>query len=305
LTVVGREVPIGPWFADLIAVEPNGRIAIIEVKLAKSSEARRAVVAQVLSYAAFLRGTGREYFENDIAGPYLRSKGLSTVVEAVRATTQDGSVDEKALAAGVDHSLAVGAFRLVLVLDEAPQELVRLVGYLEVLGEHLVIDLITVTSYSVAGTEVLVPQRVDPGRAVDSQSIRAARTAGGDPVADGGAGFEAMAATAAEDLRGPLTDLLRWARNLEQENLARLYSYRGKQQTSLVPRLQREQAGLVAIWQNGTVTLWDSVFKRRAPAFLEQIEVLTGLHMGMGTSAGPVTPELLTLLTEAYRAAAS
>src|SRR5664280_376100 len=89
LTVVGREVPIGPWFADLIAVEPNGRIAIIEVKLAKSSEARRAVVAQVLSYAAFLRGTGREYFENDIAGPYLRSKGLSTVVEAVRATTQD------------------------------------------------------------------------------------------------------------------------------------------------------------------------------------------------------------------------
>jgi hypothetical protein len=59
LTVVGREVPIGPWFADLVAVEPDGRIAIIEVKLARNSEARRAVVAQVLSYAAFLQGTGR------------------------------------------------------------------------------------------------------------------------------------------------------------------------------------------------------------------------------------------------------
>ena len=133
----------------------------------------------------------------------------------------------------------------------------------------------------------------------------ATRTAGGDPVADGGAGFEAMVATAAEDLGGPLTDLLRWARSLEQENLVRLYSYRGKQQTSLLPRLLREQVGLVSIWQNGTVTLWNSVFERRAPAFLKQIEALTGLRMGMGTNAGPITPELLALLTDAYRAAAS
>ena len=305
LTVVGREVPIGPWFADLVAVEPDGRIAIIEVKLARNSEARRAVVAQVLSYAAFLQGTGRRFFEEDLAGPYLRARGLSSLADAVRATMQDASFDADAFAAGVEHSLAVGAFRLVLVLDEAPPELVRLVGYLEVIGEHLVFDLITVTSYDVAGHQVLVPQRVDPGRLADTQAPPATRAVAGVPVADGGAGFAAMADAAPGDLRFALTALLGWARALENEGLVRLYSYRGTQQTSLLPRLAAERAGLVTLWQNGTVTLWRGVFERRDGAFISRLEDLTGRPMGQGTAAGAVTPELLALLADAYRAAAS
>src|SRR5437763_1838734 len=43
LIVVGREVQLGSGRADLIAIEPSGRIAIIEIKLAWNAEARRAV----------------------------------------------------------------------------------------------------------------------------------------------------------------------------------------------------------------------------------------------------------------------
>ncbi len=303
LTVVGREVSIGPWYADLVAVEPDGRVAIIEVKLAKNSEARRAVVAQVLSYAAFLRGTGRETFERDLVGPYLHAKGWPSLAEAVRATTQDSSFDADALASGIDRSLALGAFRLVLVLDDAPSELVRLVGYLELIGEHLVIDLITVTAYDVGARQILVPQRVEPGRQADMQPL--ARTAAAaDAVADGGAFFEEMVKAAPADRRPLLAQLLQWARDLEHEKLVRLYSYRGKQQTTLLPRLQPEQVGLVSLWQNGGMSLWRSVFERHAPAFIEQVEAITGVPMGFGTGAGTVTPELLAILTEAYREAA-
>ena len=56
LSVVGREVWLGNGYADLLAVEPSGRLAIIEIKLARSAEARRAVVAQVLAYATYLHG---------------------------------------------------------------------------------------------------------------------------------------------------------------------------------------------------------------------------------------------------------
>src|SRR4051794_10852971 len=56
LVVLGREVPIGGGYSDLIAVEPSGRLVVIEVKLASNAESRRAVVAQILGYAAFLRG---------------------------------------------------------------------------------------------------------------------------------------------------------------------------------------------------------------------------------------------------------
>ena len=59
LTVVGREVLLGANYADLIAIESTGRLAIIEIKLAKNAEARRAVIAQILTYAAFLRDLTR------------------------------------------------------------------------------------------------------------------------------------------------------------------------------------------------------------------------------------------------------
>ena len=56
LIVLGREVQLGSGRADLLAIEPNGRLSIIEIKLARNAEARRAVIAQVLAYAAYLWG---------------------------------------------------------------------------------------------------------------------------------------------------------------------------------------------------------------------------------------------------------
>jgi hypothetical protein len=66
LTIVGREVRLGSGSADLVAVEPNGRLVVIEVKLANNAEARRAVVAQVLTYAAYLHGVDRADLERGV-----------------------------------------------------------------------------------------------------------------------------------------------------------------------------------------------------------------------------------------------
>ncbi len=49
LVIVGREVQLGGGYADRLAVEPSGRPAIIEVKLARNAEARRAIVSQQAS----------------------------------------------------------------------------------------------------------------------------------------------------------------------------------------------------------------------------------------------------------------
>ena len=51
LIVFGREVQLGSGRADLIAIDLSGRIAIIEIKLARNEEARRANITQVLAYA--------------------------------------------------------------------------------------------------------------------------------------------------------------------------------------------------------------------------------------------------------------
>ncbi len=51
-----REVRLSAGSADMPAVDSFGRLVIIEVKLAANAAARRAVVAEVLSYAGYLQG---------------------------------------------------------------------------------------------------------------------------------------------------------------------------------------------------------------------------------------------------------
>src|SRR3954470_5053728 len=162
LVVVGREVALGAGYADLVAVETDGRLAIIEIKLRRNAEARRAVVAQVLTYAAYLKGVEVHALESEILRAHLAQRPFGSLMEAVREVDQAGEFDHEAFAAGLSESLASGAFRLVVVLDEAPSELVQLVGYLEGISTGVVVDLITVSAYEVGDEQILVPQRVDP-----------------------------------------------------------------------------------------------------------------------------------------------
>ena len=75
LTVLGREVRLGSGYADLLAVESTGRLVVIEVKLSANAESRRAVVAQVLSYAGYLQGLDLAQLESQILREHLGSAG--------------------------------------------------------------------------------------------------------------------------------------------------------------------------------------------------------------------------------------
>ena len=93
LVVVGREVFLGANRADLIAVEATGRLAIIEIKMAWNPEARSAVVTQILTYTAFLRGMDLATLEQVILAPHLRKRGFDGLAAAVSASDQTGSFD--------------------------------------------------------------------------------------------------------------------------------------------------------------------------------------------------------------------
>lgn len=95
LVVVGREVRLGSGSADLLAIEPSGRPAVIEVKLARNAEARRAILAQALAYAAFLAGLSLAELEELVRG-YLQQKEHDTIGAAVADATQDAAFDPDA-----------------------------------------------------------------------------------------------------------------------------------------------------------------------------------------------------------------
>jgi len=91
LIVFGREVQLGNGYADLIAIEPTGRIAIIEIKFARNAEARRGVIAQVLAYAAYLWKLDQTTLEQDVLDQHLRKRGYKSLAHAVESNDQEGS----------------------------------------------------------------------------------------------------------------------------------------------------------------------------------------------------------------------
>lgn len=309
LVVLGREVLLGGNWADLIAVEPSGRLAIVEIKLAKNAEARRAVIAQILTYAAYLRGMDSTTLERDILGTHLQKRGYENLAQAVADVDQEGGFEAEIFATTLAKSLGEGRFRLVLILDEAPPELVRLVGYLGAVTDKLVVDLITVATYEIGDCQVVVPQRVDAEREPDS-----AVTVPGTPGKTSGysvEGKEAFIATieqAPSEYQPLLRRLVEWASALEVDGLVKLWTYHGKSSTTLLPYVPGENAGLVTIWNDkgAALSFWRSVFNRRAPKTLAVIDQSPDApKIGQGTYTRAITEPLLADLTRAYREAAS
>ena len=304
LLILGREVLLGSGYADLVGVEATGRPVIIEVKLSQSSEARRAVVAQILAYAAHLHGTTREQLEDRVSSS-LRQRGHESLMDAV-SSFQEDAYDEEGFSRALDKHLQEGHFRLVFVLDDAPPELMTLVAYLEHVTDKLVIDLVAVNSYDIGGKPVVVPQRVTPER--HEVAVKKSRTQDSGTLFPGSEKFEAAIDQAPSESQETLHQMLKWARDLESQGLVSLSTFegKGKRRYTLLPRLARENAGLVTIWNDKGASLqfWQSVFNKRAPAFIERIECLADTRVGQGNTTRKISDELLDALTEAYEEAA-
>ncbi len=308
IIMLGREVALGPGYADLIAVDTDGRLTVIEIKLRKNAEARRAVVAQVLTYAAYLKGLTTAALE-DLLRPHLAQRGATSIVELVRGSDFAGEVDESVFAEGVKEALDTGGFRLVLVLDETPSELVQLVGYLESISSGIAVDLVTFSAYGAGDEQLLVPQRVDPDYQPElvsaSGPLAARRVARARREVDGSDAFEQSIDRSPETDQPGLRRVLEWARALERDRLATLRTVFGDDRDVLRVWIPGSKAGLVSIWnENGaSISLWRSVFVRLAWAHIARIEEVIGTSIGQGNVVEP-SPGLLDALSDAYRDAA-
>ena len=315
LTILGSEVQLGAGYADILAVEPSGRPAIIEVKLAYSQEARSAIVSQTLYYAAFLQGLTVENLEQKFAvRDHLETAGHKSILEAVQANGQDGIVDADSFTNSLQGFLDRGEFRLVLVLDGVPDELARIVSYLDAkTTQALTIDMITVSVYDVNDTQVVLPQRVV--LALNAEGIHAKSdaskptTKSQEPVrSEGSQAFRDAIAHASGEDRDTFDKVIVWAEQIAELPDVRLVSTIGVAKVTLNPILLTEGVGLVTISaydnnQKPVIYGNRSVFERRAPNSLADIEQnFPDFKIGFGTVV-PTSDEFLDALTAAYREA--
>ncbi len=93
------------------------------MKLRRNSEARRAVVAQALAYAAYLHGLTLEELERRVLANHLAKRDHETLAGAVAAEHQEGDFDEAGFEEALALDLAAGRVRLVFVLDDTRERL--------------------------------------------------------------------------------------------------------------------------------------------------------------------------------------
>ena len=310
LTVLGSEIQLGTGYADILAVESSGRPAIIEVKLASNPEARRAIVSQVIAYAAFLHGLDVERLEQGALRKPLVEAGYGSILDAVQAQDQEGAVDADSFSNSMQEFLDQGNFRLVLVLDGVSTELERVVAYLDAITvQALTIDLMTLKVYEVNGAQVALPQRVSPdiGATMPVATPVRARPAGPSGILSSGPdAFQASIEGATGESRTMFDELIAWAERLALLPNVRLDSYSGQRYT-LLPRVMPDKVGLVTIWndnQQPYISVWRSVFERLAPNSIEAVEqVIAPINIGQGNTVKNITPQVLDALTSAYQEA--
>ena len=309
IILLGREVRLGNGKVDVLAVETSGRPAIIEVKLARNSEARRAVVSQVLAYAASLHGFDLESLEHGpLQGP-LEKIGYASLAEAVQ--DQESAVDLDDFGASFQEHLDNGQFRLVLVLDDVSSELESIIGYLEnVTIPGLTIDLVTVRVYEVGGVQVALPQRISPdssrSTAVSDRPVSRKSRA---RTYDGPDAFAESIQRVKEQDHQLFRNLIEWANVVaELPGVALISSISPTGNVfNLQPRLTAENAGLVSI-ANNDGRLYFRLERRRfeslAPDSIERVErLIAPKAIGHGNEVRNITSELLAALKQAYEEA--
>lgn len=285
LAILGREVQCGTGRADLIGVEvTTGRPVVIEIKLAANTD-RRQVVTQVLGYAAYLRRLDAEGFA-DLIQQHLAKRQIASIGEAAGQAAEDPAFDMSEFQAALAGALEDGRLRCVVVLDSAPNDLVELVGYLqEVTNDRLSLDLVTVTSYSVADQQIMVPQLVEPDRSqVTARSAGSSKpTAQARPVV-GSHIFEESIDQARPEHRGELRRLLEWARELENDGLTKLYTSTGKGRWVLSLRVPGQERAMTVIWNEGGASLspYRTVLAQEAPRSLKQLDEAFPGQVGQG-----------------------
>jgi hypothetical protein len=138
-------------------LESDASITVVECKLAKNAEVRRAVVGQILSYAASIA----KLDVDDFLARFETRLGRSAV-EALAPEAGSGETegwDELRFRNDLARRLADGAFRLVIAVDRITEELRSIVEYLNTrTDESVEVLALELDLIAHAGVEVLIPR---------------------------------------------------------------------------------------------------------------------------------------------------
>ena len=221
--LVSREMPVpdtaaakGRWGVDHLFLDQDGIPTFVEVKRSTDTRIRRAVVGQMLEYAAnavtlWITGEVQNAFSRSCAKAGKDpDKELETLLE-VSGTEQESPADywER-----VGDNLKNGRVRLLFVADEIPRELQRIVEFLNGQMEHAEVLAIEVKQFVTDKGDIrsLVPRVIGQTESTRAQKAKGRRKLTSETF------YRELAETTTPDIARELKEMARGLVELGLEN---------------------------------------------------------------------------------------
>lgn len=147
--------PVGP--IDALYITPLGQLVLLEAKLWRNPEARRAVVGQILDYAKEFTRWTYEDLQREVS-KRTGTKG-NVLFELARESVPD--LDEAEFVDNVSRTLVRGDFLLLIVGDGIREGVEAIADYLDkYAGINFTLGLIELGVYSINDDEKLIQPRL-------------------------------------------------------------------------------------------------------------------------------------------------
>ncbi len=155
-----REMAIGSWALDFLLVDQYGIPTLVETKLVENPESRRAVIGQILEYAANAASAWGEGKLREKAAEYWSKRGKE-LDEVLNEVFGEVDFDIDTFWSSVEENLQRSKIRLIITTDELRPEVRRIIEYLNTETRNVQILGLEIRCYGEdKGLTVLVPRLV-------------------------------------------------------------------------------------------------------------------------------------------------
>jgi len=170
LLCIGWEVGVASGSQDLLYVDQTGLLTVVETKLKRNQEARRAVVGQILEYASYacawtageVEARAHKFFSSKECPEEYRGFTFEQALRHFLDKTDSHALEGFSypnFLDGIKANLEQGRIRLVIAIDEPPPSLLRTVEFVNHYSDHFEMYLIQLKRFHDVGTRqnIFVP----------------------------------------------------------------------------------------------------------------------------------------------------
>lgn len=283
--IPGEENGAGRWSLDHLFLDQEGVPTLVEVKRSSDTRIRREVVGQMLDYAA----NGVKYWPLEALRASFeltcRDSGVDPEEKISELIGEEGKAEQFWIA--VKTNLQAGRIRMLFVADEIPDELRRVVEFLNEQMDPAEVLAVEIKQFSGGALKTLVPRLI--GQTIEAEDRKRVAASKTKRKWDEAMFFSALAERGAPSAIEPARKLLAWA----SSHASRVWWGEGQVNGSFIPVFERDipKTLAFAVYTNNPggkpyVQLYFQSLAKRAPfdSPEKRLELLQRLNSIPGVS---------------------